>query len=229
MDITRREFLGYTVGAMNVLGAPLPQPAPPSAAEPSLKKWQVFASNQRVLPESTAGYRAVLPPQRCEFEPWEQADPMAHCSLVIMSSVFVLPDKLAERLRFCLQRGSTVIIESGAGFVSHVDFRKHRRSLREGLGLHLAAPVNLWSPPRAVPYVDYIWPSWTRVRDFTRLIPPAAEQPGQIIAWAGNLPVALLRRAGSGTLIYIGSPLGPALLMGDAQAKSWLYSVALAA
>lgn len=228
MDLTRREFLGYTAGAMSALGAPLPQLAPPSAAEPRLKKWQVFASNQRVLPESTAGYRAVLPRERCEFEPWEQTDPMSHCSLVIMSSVFVLPEKLAERLRLCLQRGATVIIESGAGFVDRLDFRKHRRSLREGLALHLAAPVNLWSPPRATPYVDYTWPSWTRVRDFTRLIPPA-EQPGEIIAWAGKLPVALRRRVGDGTLIYIGSPLGPALLMGDNQARSWLYSVALAA
>ena len=228
MDLTRREFLGYTVGAMSVLGAPLPPLASPSAAEPRLKKWRVFSSNRSVLPESTAGYRAVLPPPRCQFEPWEQTDPMTHCSLVIMSSVFVLPEKLAERLWLCLQRGTTVIIESGAGFGSHLEFRKHRRSLREGLGLHVAAPVNLWSPPRAIPYVDYTWPTRTLVRDFTRLIPPA-EQPGEIIAWAGDLPVALRRRVGSGTLIYIGSPLGPALLMGDIQAKRWLYSVALAA
>jgi hypothetical protein len=153
---------------------------------------------------------------------------MTHCSLVIMSSVYVLPENLAERLRLCLQRGTTVIIESGAGFASHLEFRKHRRSLREGLGLHVAAPVNLWSPPRAMPYVDYTWPTRTRVRDFTRLIPPA-EQPGEIIAWAGDLPVALRRRVGSGTLIYVGSPLGPALLIGDIEAIRWLYSVALAA
>lgn len=228
MDLTRREFLGYTVGAMSVMGAPLPQLTPPSAAEPRLKKWRVFSSNQRVLPESSAGYRAVLPPQRGQLEPWEQSDPMAHCSLVIMSSVFVLPEKLAERLRSCLQRGATVIIESGAGFANRLDFRKHRRSLREGLGLHVAAPVNLWSPPRAMPYVDYTWPTRTQVRDFTRLIPPA-EQPGEIIAWAGDWPVALRRRVGSGTLIYIGSPLGPALLMGDVEAIHWLYTVARAA
>ena len=228
MDLTRREFLGYTVGAMSLMGAPLPQLSPASAAERRLKKWRVFSSNQSVLPESSAGYRAVIPPRRYKFEPWEQPDSMTDCSLVIMSSVCVLPEKLAERLRSCLQRGTTVIVESGAGFASHLEFRKHRRSLREGLGLHVAAPVNLWSPPRATPYVDYTWPTRTRVRDFTRLIPPA-EQPGEIIAWADDLPVALRRRVGSGTLIYIGSPLGPALLMDDIEAIRWLYTVAYAA
>ncbi len=228
MDITRREFLGYTAGAMSVVGAPLPHWTAPSVAERRLKKWRVFCSDQDVLPESSAGYRAVIPQRRWQFEPWEQSDPLSHCSLVIMSSVFLLPEKIAERLRMCLQRGTTVIIESAAGFASHLGFRKHRRSLREGLGLRVAAPVNLWSPPRATPYVDYTWPIRTRVRDFTRLVPPA-NQPGQIIAWAGDLPVALRQRVGPGTLIYIGSPLGPALSIGDPEAIRWLYAVALSA
>jgi len=228
MDITRREFLGYTAGAMSMVGAPLPHWTAPSVAERRPKKWRVFCSDPDVLPESSAGYRAVLPQRRSQFEHWEQSDPMTHCSLVIMSSVMLLPEKIAKRLRICLQRGTTVIVESGAGFANHLGFRKHRRSLREGLGLRVAAPVNLWSPPRATPYVDYTWPIRTRVRDFTRLVPPA-NQPGEIIAWAGDLPVALRQRVGPGTLIYIGSPLGPALSIGDTEAIRWLHAVAHAA
>jgi len=228
MDITRREFLGYTAGAMSVVGAPLPHWIAPSGTERRPKKWRVFCSDPDVLPESSAGYRAVLPQRRSQYEHWEQSDPMTQCSLVIMSSVILLPEKIAKRLRICLQRGTTVIVESGVGFANHLGFRKHRRSLREGLGLRVAAPVNLWSPPRATPYVDYTWPIRTRVRDFSRLVPPA-NQPGEIIAWAGDLPVALRQRVGPGTLIYIGSPLGPALSIGDTEAIRWLSAVALSA
>jgi hypothetical protein len=66
------------------------------------------------------------------------------------------------------------------------------------------------------------------MRDFSRVVPPG-DQPGEIIAWAGDLPVALRRRVDAGTLIYLGSPLGPALWAGDVQARRWLYTVALAA
>jgi len=52
---------------------------------------------------------------------------------------------------------------------------------------------------------------------------------GDNIAWAGELPVALKRRVGAGTLIYLGSPVGPALWAGDVEAKRWLHAVALTA
>jgi len=52
---------------------------------------------------------------------------------------------------------------------------------------------------------------------------------GDNIAWAGELPVALKRRVGAGTLIYLGSRGGPALWAGDVEAKRWLHAVALTA
>ena len=47
-------------------------------------------------------------------------------------------------------------------------------------------------------------------------------QAGEVIAWVDGLPVALKRPGGRGNLIFLGSPLGPALWAGDAQARRWL-------
>jgi hypothetical protein len=39
------------------------------------------------------------------------------------------------------------------------------------------------------------------------------------------MPVALKKRVGKGTLIFLGSPLGPALGASDLEARHWLQSV----
>src|SRR6266571_3700339 len=48
------------------------------------------------------------------------------------------------------------------------------------------------------------------------------EGEGEVIAWVDDLPVALKRPGGRGNLIFLGSPLGPALWAGDAEARRWL-------
>jgi hypothetical protein len=40
-----------------------------------------------------------------------------------------------------------------------------------------------------------------------------------------GLPVGLKRPWGRGKLIFLGSPLGPALWVGDLQARRWLAQV----
>jgi len=82
--------------------------------------------------------------------------------------------------------------------------------------------VRLW--PRQTPYVDYLWPYAAKLRDFSRVV-PLAPPAGERIAWVDNLPVALKRRSGPGTLIFLGSPVGPALWAGDADATRWLSAV----
>jgi hypothetical protein len=74
-----------------------------------------------------------------------------------------------------------------------------------------------------MPYVDYTWPCRATVRDFSRVVP--VEGPGKIIARVDSMPVSLKRSSGRGTLIFLGSPLGPVLLAGDAEARRWLYQV----
>src|SRR5438034_313621 len=97
--------------------------------------------------------------------------------------------------------------------------------LRDYLQVRIEAPVQLWSArvsSQCIPYVDYTWPRPAKVRDFSRVV-PLGRQAGEVIAWVDDLPVALKRQSGRGRLIVLGSPLGPALWAGDAEARRWLF------
>jgi len=111
-----------------------------------------------------------------------------------------------------------VLLESGAGFAGESALQVHRDALRNRLQIRVAAAR---CKSRGVPYIDYVWPYPTKIRDFSRVV-PVANQPGQIIAWMDGFPVALRRQVGAGTLIFLGSPLGPALWAGDTEARQWL-------
>jgi hypothetical protein len=54
---------------------------------------------------------------------------------------------------------------------------------------------------------------------------PVSAKVGDVIGTVGALPVALKRRMDKGILIFLGSPLGPALRAGDPEAGSWLRLV----
>jgi hypothetical protein len=178
--------------------------------------------------ESALGYQNVLPRIPVIGGPPELRTRISR-KLLILPAVLDIPSDLVWIIGAHLRGGATVIIESGAAFAGQLDFRRHRRVLHDGLQLDICAPVELWcqaSEPRRTPYVDYTWPHATKIRDFSRVI-PIGDQPGQTIAWADGLAVGLTRRVGAGTLIYLGSPLGPALWVGDAEARRWLLRVAL--
>jgi hypothetical protein len=70
------------------------------------------------------------------------------------------------------------------------------------------------------PYVDYHWPVQAKIREFapTKLTPAPEDE---IIATFLGQPVGLRRRAGNGTLVTLGSPLGPIFLTGDFDAARW--------
>jgi len=95
----------------------------------------------------------------------------------------------------CLARGGTVLLESGLG-----------------VPIHQAAYF---------PYVDYMWPIKVKIREFAPVgLEPA---PGdQIIGALAGTPVALRRRVGQGTLVTLGSALGPIFMAGDPDARRWL-------
>jgi hypothetical protein len=142
-----------------------------------------------------------------------------------------------------LEAGTNVVLESGAGFLSPAGFAAHQRMLYRYFGIAVGPPVDLWSEklandallthrperhPRkqldrheSIPYVNYSWPRETKVRDFSRVIPVSAPV-GDVIGKVGMLPVALKKSTAAGTLIFLGSPLGPALRAGDSEARSWL-------
>ena len=70
------------------------------------------------------------------------------------------------------------------------------------------------------PYVDFTWPVRARIREFCPL-PLRAVAGDRVIATHLSRPVALRR----GMLVLLGSPIGPALLDEDADARRWLMSV----
>lgn len=204
MAMTRRQFLGCAAAAT----------LPIQARGRETRCWLIAPdAGNPVLRESVLGYRSALP---SGLEVNEIA-----ALAVFASCVHTSADRIDRHLR----SGSTVIVESGAGFSSDVEYQAHRRWMREQLDITIKAPVDLWSGcARGVPYIEYDWPIQASVRDFSRVV-PVADQPGEVIGRVGKMAVALRRRVGKGTLIYLGSPLGPAIWAGDRQARRWLQQV----
>jgi hypothetical protein len=115
--------------------------------------------------------------------------------VVIVPGVGSLTEEGRRAIRRFLSRGATVLLEYGAG----------ARNVRDTY----------------FPYVEYFWPVRMKIREFA----PVRLQPGpqdEVIATFDGQPVGLRRRAGSGTLVTIGSPLGPVFLTGDPDAGIWL-------
>lgn len=206
MNLSRREFVAYAAAAISI---------PARERPPSLRHDCLILPvlGQCSLPESVVGYRSAL----------------AHVntSLLVIPAVLEIPRHLRSLISNRLQAGGTVLVESGAGFAADASFARHRRSLRDVLGVEVGAPVDLWTGVRGAPYIDYTWPHAAKIRDFSRAV-WVADPAGDVIGTADGLPVALRRRGGSGTLIFLGSPLGPALWAGDAEARRWLSELATA-
>ena len=214
MDVTRRAFLGCCGGAV-MMTLPIP-------------RWRLFEPHFRCvvldleehcsLRESVSGYQAAL------------VNPdMPHCEALIVPAALTIPPTASRVMADALQHGATVILESGAGFAAAggPQLRALRDVLRDALRLRIEAPVDLWTADdrtRRVPYVDFTWPTAAKVRDFSRAV-PLGQQEGKIIARVNGLPVAIVRRMGRGTLVFLGSPLGPALWAGDVEARRWLHHV----
>lgn len=209
MNMSRRQFVSCTAGAMLPLHL-----RPRDRPVPVLLDLQRHCS----LRESLAGYESALAGRFARVDP----NSVPSCSRLIVPAALEIPEAAVRAIATCLQAGGTVVLESGAGFVGAAEFRAHRSLLRDSLQIHLDTPVHLW--PRHTPYIDYTWPAPAKLRDFSRAV-PLARQAGDIIAWVDDLPVALRRRLGSGTLIFLGSPLGPALWAGEVEARRWLLDV----
>jgi hypothetical protein len=228
MDLTRREFFEYTAGAAGLMGLAIPKPATDGPLTQQSRPWYTVYSDPNTYDsESMRGYWSALP------EEWRiRPEPPTPLPLLIVPYCMWLFPNMADSLKSVLREtGTTVLMETGAGFANHTTFRQHRRWMRETFGIHIAAPTELRGKrtPAGAPYIEFTWPCRAMIRDFSRVVPPADRPEGDVIAWAGDLAVATRRRVGKGTLIYLGSPVGPALWAGDADARRWLYAVAHAA
>lgn len=205
MGTTRRQFVGN--GAAALWG--LTQPAPLVA--PRTRCAVLDLGEHCSLRESVAGYRSAI-------ASWNR---VARLHALIVPAAVELQPRAIRAISSCLAASGTVIVECGAGFADERRFETHRAALRDYLDVHIEPPVQLW--PRRVPYVDYTWPYPAKLRDFSRVVPlERRPHAAEVIASADGLPVALRRRSRKGTLIFLGSPLGPALWAGDAEARRWL-------
>ena len=170
---------------------------------PILGPWGPCASC--VLPESRAGYQKALAGR----------DPRG---VVIFPAAAGWEPSLPQRVR----SGQWVIFESAAGFADARQLEEQRAGLDAAFGLTLEKPVALWEGGTRPPYVDLAWPVGSFVRDFSSVVPVRG---GQAIGKIGGRPVAALRRVGAGALVFLGSPVGPALWSDDARASVWFESV----
>jgi hypothetical protein len=248
MKISRRNFVGSASCA--AAGALCSFPSLALAAGDSRSTRGTHCSlldlkSQCVLPESRDGYRLALGEDHRTLSELDLDLREVHRAIIVPAAGTV-DSAMVDRLSAVLASGTAVVWECGAAFLSPTDFATHQATLQDYFAITIGQPIDLWrsTPPKRipahratdqplkskllghhqVPYVTYQWPHETRVRDFSRTIPVSAKDGGAI-AHLGDLPVAWRRPVGKGTLVFLGSPIGPALRAGDAEAHSWLRAV----
>jgi hypothetical protein len=246
MNISRRNFLGGVTGCAATLWS-YPPIGLDTRAQPERELDCVVLDlgADCVLRESLQGYQAALRGEHGLVR-LANLNSQRRCRIAIVPGIGAMDPATAWTLSDLLEAGTHVLLESGAGFMSPAEFTSYQRMLHRYFDLAVGLPVDLWEGKSAdgalltqragrhsgkkrngresAPYVNYLWPQETRVRDFSRVIPVSASA-GEVIGKVGALPIALKRSTAKGTLIFLGSPLGPALRAGDPEALSWLRSV----
>jgi len=245
MHISRRNFLhGMTASAGTLWSSCVTRLDNPAGRE--LDCVVLDLKSDCVLRESLQGYQAAFPDGHRSLAA-DRIDSRWRCRTVIVPGLGMMDPAIGRLLLDLVQGGTRLVLESGAGFLSPAETAGHQRMLLRCFELEVEPPVDLWSGTLAddgllarrtsplrrttiggrqsMPYVRYVWPRQILVRDFTRVIPVSAKR-GEVIGLAGELAVGSKKPVGDGTLIFLGSPLGPALRTSDPDARSWLQSVA---
>jgi len=234
MKISRRDFVRNAAGGVN--GLYLWLGGEPNAADALGDGADHFVLVDLgagcALQESLLGYEAALGVRAAEVGEIESS---RDCRLVIVPGVETMDSGVARRLSDLVKAGSALLLETGAGFSSVEEFASHREMLRDRFGIEVAPPVDVrgssesQTGPTFAGYVEYMWPHGMLVRDFSRAVPVVEGRAEEVIGRVGKIPVAAKRRLGNGVVIFLGSPLGPALRGGDREARRWLRSLWAAA
>jgi hypothetical protein len=217
--LTRRGFLHCGVGFVGATFAASARPVLPGRTE---KKRCLLLAHSSTLDESFRGYRAALSSAGIEYDSSAALGP---ASIIVVPAARLFGK--TRWLRSCLRQGAVVLVESGAAFLPPAAFAREQELVRSRFGLEMLSPVKLWDDgerSNRVPYVDFTWPVAAAIRDFSRAI-PLRDEAGEVAATLAGHVVAVKRQVGAGTLIFVGTPVGPHLLAGDREALQWFKAV----
>lgn len=176
-----------------------------------------------ILRESLQGFLPSVGQVTTRVYPASLERPL-DCRTLIVPGAGAFPSTLFPELLDFVSAGGILLLESAAGFLQPLEFAEHQKILKQMFGVAICEPVDLWRESQTVPYVHYDWPHEILVRDFSRVATVASSQP-DIIGRVSLVPVACKKRIGRGALIFLGSPLGPALRAGDREALAWLRAL----
>jgi hypothetical protein len=261
MKISRREFVrtaGCSAAASLCAVPSLAFSADDSRSKADVDCTLLDLKSNCALPESFTGVRSALgDSHRCVGESELASSAFLSGAFAATDSlrrvVVVLGSGLVSAETFLavastLERGATVLWESGAAFLQPRHFAAQRDLASKYFGVSIEEPVQVWSQASSrkavsarkdaseiilgaramraighqqVPYVSYRWPRQAHVREFSHVIPVSAASGHAIAHWR-EIPVVWSKSAGRGRLVFLGSPIGPALLAGDAEADSLL-------
>jgi hypothetical protein len=249
MKVSRREFVSTASCAAAASLCALPSSAfaaPDNAGEKSRACGALLdLESNCVLPESLGGMRAALGSSHRCIAASDLVSSDVDGALIVAAAGSTKPETFSAVAEL-LARGAMVLWESGAAYLSAGDFVQQQALTKEHFGVSIGEPVEIWPLARSresrtgatiegaranraigheqIPYISYRWPQEAHVRDFSRVLPVSGAK-GQAIAYWGNMPVAISKNVGEGALVFLGSPLGPALLAGDLEAHQLFRSI----
>ena len=206
---TRREFLtGLALAPFVVHFLTATQ----SAAARSVEIWQ---EDHCLSLESAMGFRHLVSPNppATSFESGRTASG----SLIIAPGIRCMSLSIAADLADWIHQGAWVILESGLGFSSRTESKHQTDLLKKVFGLQLLPPVKVGKDPAAATYLEYTRPIHRLVRTFEAITPVRCDQSAAL-ARLGKHSVCIRKRIGDGTLVFLGSMLGPGVGAGEREA-----------
>ena len=199
--LTRREFLtGLTLAPFVVQLT-----AAKSAIARSVEIWP---EHHCLSLESAMGFRHLVSrnPPATSFASGRTAS----SSLIIAPGIRWMSLSTAADLADRIHQGAWVILESGLGFSSRTESKHQIDLLKRVFGLQLLPPVKVGKNPAAATYLEYTSPVHRLVRTFEAITPVGCDQSEALARW-GKHSVCIRRRIGDGTLVFLGSMLGPGI------------------
>ena len=205
---TRREFLTGLALAPFVVHWTAAQ----IAAARNVEIWQEDHCLSR---ESAMGFRHLVSrnPPATSFASGRTASD----SLIIAPGIRWMSPSIAADLADRIHQGAWVILESGLAFSSRTESKHQTDLLKKVFGLQLLPPVKVGKNPVAATYLEYTRPVHRLVRTFEAITPVRRDQ-SEALARLGEHSVCIRKRIGDGTLVFLGSMLGPGIVADEWEA-----------